>query len=63
MSINVNDLNDNEPKFSKSTYYASIESISSAYQKVIDFKVSDNDSGDYGINGLRCSLSGDAADK
>lgn len=63
VSIVVHDLNDNKPEFSKSTYYASIEKIEANFQKVLDFQVTDKDSGDYGLAGLVCELFGNEAEK
>ena len=63
MAIAVHDLNDNKPVFSQPTYFASVDPISSNYQKIADFKVTDKDSGDFGVGGLECVLLGNDAEK
>jgi len=63
VTVNVHDLNDNKPEFSQNTYYASIDQISTNFPKVLQFQVTDNDSGDYGLAGLHCHLLGHHAHK
>ncbi len=61
--VNVHDLNDNKPEFSQTTYYASVDVFSTNFAKVLQFDVSDKDSGDYGLSGLNCDLFGHDAHK
>ena len=59
--LTIEDINDNAPEFSQTTYFGSVKQIftNATLQKIIQFKVTDRDSGKYGIPGLNCYLLGD----
>ena len=63
VSITIHDMNDNKPVFSQRTYYQSVDSSLKHLQKVLDFKVTDDDSGIYGVAGLKCELFGTDSNK
>ncbi len=64
IKITLKDLNDNVPTFTQTTYFASIDPNQiNNNQKLLAFQVIDNDSGVYGVAGLKCNLSGAKADK
>lgn len=63
--LTVEDANDNNPEFSQNTYYGSVDQLfsNSSLQKIIGFSVTDQDSGRYGVPGLKCFLLGDQNEK
>ena len=65
--LKIQDLNDNSPKFSQDTFYATVETISSdpsqMPQIIAEFGIQDKDMGIYGVSGINCFLMGDGAEK
>lgn len=61
VTLTIEDTNDNNPEFSQTTYFGSVSQIftNATLQKVIQFRVTDKDSGKYGVPGLSCYLLGD----
>jgi hypothetical protein len=62
ITLYVYDVNDNPPIFDKETYHIGLDldaiSSSSGDLEILQFNVTDRDSGVYGIMGLACKLSG-----
>ena len=63
ISLVIDDENDNKPIFNQKTYSAELSQIPNQAQEVVSFNVSDKDSGVYGVQGLRCFLVGEGAEK
>jgi len=63
--LTIEDVNDNSPEFSQDVYLGTISQIfsNSTFQKIIQFKATDQDSGQYGIAGFRFYLLGDQNEK
>lgn len=65
VTLRINDLNDNAPRFSQIKYQAFVETLSNQIspQEIVKFDVHDKDLGIYGLPGLNCFLLGDETDK
>jgi hypothetical protein len=63
ISLVIDDENDNKPFFSQKTYSTQLLQIPNQNQEVMSFNVSDQDSGVYGVEGLRCFLLGEGSEK
>ncbi len=65
--LKIQDINDNSPKFSHDTFYATVKNISSDLsqlpQTIAEFGIQDKDMGIYGVLGINCFLMGDGADE
>lgn len=63
VTININDVNDNFPKFTKESYDARVSEVAPPGTAIMTIIAVDSDSENYGTQGIRYSLSGNGAEK
>jgi len=61
VTVQVQDLNDNSPRFDKDSYTAIVSENAPQGTEVVTITARDRDSGDYGTQGIRYKLSGQGA--